>query len=99
MLCPAIKSVSCAGFCLCYVQSLVCVMCGIQSVLCEVFCLFYVQSLVSVMCRSYSVLGAVFSLCYVQLVCGVFSLCYVQSDLCLACSVSGSPLKRLALHS
>ena len=41
---------NCAGFCLCYVQCLVCILCSRCSVLCAVFCLCYVQYLVCVMC-------------------------------------------------
>ena len=37
-----IKSVLCAGFSLCYVQSLVCVVCSLHSVLCAVVSLSYV---------------------------------------------------------
>ena len=65
--------------------------------LCAGLSLCYVRDLVCVMCGIKSVLCAVFGLCYVQsLVC---VMCSLASVLCVAFSVSGSPLKRLALRS
>ena len=45
-----IEPVLCAGFSLCYVQCLVCVMCSLWSGLCAVFSLCYVRVLVPLMC-------------------------------------------------
>ena len=52
--------------------------------------------LVCVMCGNQSVLCAGFSLCYVKSLACV--LCSLWSVLFVALSVSGSPLKRLALQ-